>query len=385
MPTIVTKFKIFLASPSDLGDDRMAIDEVIDELNLTFGVQNNIYLELVKWETHSAPGISQIDSQDVINKDIGDDYDLFIGLLWKKFGSKTAVSESGTHEEFLIAYRKFQEDPNSIQLLIYFKNTPVSLTDLDPDQILKIRKFKEELGDEKKGLYWHYENTEQLAKFLRIHIPKRILELKGHFDSTTPSKPIKAEIVKVEETIGGHLGIVDYQEIIEENFQEATLALERIGESITWIGEQLTTKTNEINALKLGGTQPSRKDLKDIYKRTSKILDSFSNRIDPDIPIYQENFEKGIDAFSNLLNIGRADFEINQDENEETKQSLRTLVLQIDEGIVAMSEFLDAVKSFPRVSQDLNKSRDNLVSKLEKLLNNMRISRNIAEELLDSI
>ena len=105
MPSIVTKFKIFLASPNDLSNDRLSIDEVIDELNLTFGIQNKIYLELVKWETHSAPAISEVHPQEIINRDVGEDYDLFIGLLWKTFGTKTDKADSGTEEEFLRAYK----------------------------------------------------------------------------------------------------------------------------------------------------------------------------------------------------------------------------------------------------------------------------------------
>lgn len=68
MPEIVTKYKAFIASPSDLNDDRQSIDEVIRELNLTFGQQNNIVIEALKWETHSAPGISSSHVQEIINK-----------------------------------------------------------------------------------------------------------------------------------------------------------------------------------------------------------------------------------------------------------------------------------------------------------------------------
>ena len=81
MPEIVKKYKVFLASPSDLLEDRASIDEVIKELNLTFGEQNNLVIELMKWETHSAPGASVKHQQALINKDIDGDYDLFIGLM----------------------------------------------------------------------------------------------------------------------------------------------------------------------------------------------------------------------------------------------------------------------------------------------------------------
>lgn len=61
MPEIISKYRIFLASPSDLLDERESITDVINELNLTYGNPNNIVLELLKWETNSAPAISNSD------------------------------------------------------------------------------------------------------------------------------------------------------------------------------------------------------------------------------------------------------------------------------------------------------------------------------------
>ena len=95
MPTPILKYRLFLSSPSDLLDDRASIEQVISELNLTFGHDNNLILELIKWETHSGPAISDKSVQKIITDDVGDDYDLFIGLLWKKFGTPTDQFDSG--------------------------------------------------------------------------------------------------------------------------------------------------------------------------------------------------------------------------------------------------------------------------------------------------
>ena len=98
MPETISKYKVFIGSPSDVTEDRQAINEVITELNHTFGNQNNIVIELIKWETHSAPGVTLNHPQEIINIDIGDDYDIFIGLMWMKFGTQTDNASSGTEE-----------------------------------------------------------------------------------------------------------------------------------------------------------------------------------------------------------------------------------------------------------------------------------------------
>jgi len=107
MAKLVSKYSIFLASPSDLSEERQALSEVAEELNLNYGAMNNISIEVLKWETHSAPGVTTAYTQDLISSDIGSEYDIFIGLLWKKFGTKTQSADSGTEEEFLNAYKRF--------------------------------------------------------------------------------------------------------------------------------------------------------------------------------------------------------------------------------------------------------------------------------------
>ena len=71
MPEIISKFKVFVASPSDLTEERESINEVISELNLIYGNPNNIVIELIKWETNSGPAISEQHVQGIINNDIG--------------------------------------------------------------------------------------------------------------------------------------------------------------------------------------------------------------------------------------------------------------------------------------------------------------------------
>lgn len=383
MPSTITKYKIFLASPSDLQDERASIDGVINELNLTFGKQQDIHLELLKWETHSAPAISINHPQEIINSDLGNDYDLFIGIIWKKFGTPTNEADSGTEEEFLNAYNRFLANPTSLQILFYFNSKPVSMSEINPEQLLKIQNFKSDIGKNKKVLYWEYQDTQQLNKFLRIHIPQRILELRKN-EQNQLTIVEKDEVLEVE-ILSEEFGLIDYQEIIEDSFRESTESLSRISDATEWIGEQLNKKTAEVNAMTANGNQPSRKTVKDYFIRTAKVMDNFANRIEPEIPIFQEYFEKGIDALSNVINISRDDLGMEQDEIEETKESLSSLIDGILSGINGMNEFLQSVNDLPRMSKELNKAKSNVGIKLEDLLNNLKISLSIGIELKKSL
>ncbi|MGK4568361.1 DUF4062 domain-containing protein [Flavobacterium sp. 3HN19-14] len=386
MPELISKYRVFLASPSDLDEERDAVSEVISELNLTYGNPNNIVIELLKWETNSAPGISNISLQNIVNTDIPA-YDLFIGLLWMRFGTPTAEFGSGTEEEFNIAHERFIKDNKSIQILFYFKNSPPhSLDMINPEQLSKIMSFKTSLG-EKNILHWEFNALEELQRFLRIHIPTRINELMNN--SSTIKEPkisIDTDDIQIQE-YEDEYGVLDYQEVIQESFSTSTDALSRISSAMEWIGNEMNKKTKEIERLmKANNGQPlSYKVQRNIYSRTAVAMDEFASRVEPEIPIYINNFENGIDAFAKMAMIYKSDFEGKEDEIEEAKIALESLLIQIEGGVDSMVNFCDTVDNLPRMSKELNKARSNVSEKIRDMISKIQISHSIATEVYKSL
>ena len=112
--------KCFVASPSDVQEERNACDEVVESINRSLGVSLNIRLETVRWEkdAHAAVGT---DGQAVINEQLHpEDAAFFIGIFWTRFGAPTPRAESGTQEEFELAYKRWQETKNN-RIQFYFK------------------------------------------------------------------------------------------------------------------------------------------------------------------------------------------------------------------------------------------------------------------------
>ena len=103
MPTNPTTLHVLFASPNDVSNERDVVNEVIDDLNVSLR-GSNIRVELLRWETHSRPGLGS-DAQEVINRQLGDEYDILIGVMWTRFGSPTKRAGSGTEEEFNLAFR----------------------------------------------------------------------------------------------------------------------------------------------------------------------------------------------------------------------------------------------------------------------------------------
>lgn len=316
-------------------------------------------------------------------KDIGNDYDLFIGLMWLKFGTPTNVAGSGTEEEFLNALLRFQNNPHSIQVLYYFKNAlPQSLMDIDPVELNKINTFKNKIGNE-NVLYWNYNTTEQLQGLLRIHIPKRITDLK----EVAQKSNLKEEAIEVSEVIiSNDLGLLDYMEIFENCLNVSTTAISNITTATQWIGDRLTEKTVEINSLNRFRNNSNNGLFKKSLMQTAQLMNEYAARIGVETPIFFENYTEAIQALSAIINISD-DFYNNDniDELIDSKESIILMNAGIGDALKGMLGYYDSVNSLPRIEKEINRAKRNVLAKLDDLINNLKVSSQLAIELIRAI
>jgi hypothetical protein len=181
MATDVKKVRIFVASPGDVQLERDHLVKVVNELNLTISAlspEKRITLELVRWETHTYGGMGDGGGQSVVDEQIGD-YDVFIGILWKRMGTPTTTAQSGTEQEFRNAYTLWQQN-RTLPILFYFCQQPFPppRTPDEVDQLHKVVRFREELSS--KGLVFEYASHDGFADLVR---QKLVLALADKFFS----------------------------------------------------------------------------------------------------------------------------------------------------------------------------------------------------------
>lgn len=145
----MTKKKIFLASSSELVDDRRQFEIFINRKNKAW-VEKGVFLELVIWEDF-LDAVSQTRLQDEYNRAIRD-CDLFVMLFFTKVGKYT-------EEEFETAFGQFKAT-NKPFIFTYFKDAPISTGALD-DGVLSLLQFKKKLGT-LGHFYTVYKNIEDL-------------------------------------------------------------------------------------------------------------------------------------------------------------------------------------------------------------------------------
>ncbi|HEX8573095.1 MAG TPA: DUF4062 domain-containing protein [Allosphingosinicella sp.] len=129
-------FRVLVASPSDLAEEREAIVEALGDWNAQHAVTEGVVLLPVRWETHARPE-SGTRPQAAINRQLVDDCDILLGMFWTRLGTSTGVAPSGTVEEI------DRTVGGGKPALLYFSDRPVAPSRLDPVQLGDLAAFKQ--------------------------------------------------------------------------------------------------------------------------------------------------------------------------------------------------------------------------------------------------
>lgn len=177
-------FRCFIASPGDTAAERELCDKVIEDINTSMGSYFGFRLETVKWENNVHPAIGA-DGQDVINEQIGLNYDIFIGIMYMRFGTPTPRAGSGTEEEFNRAVSLHQAN-SEVEIMFYFNNRASNISDIDVAQLFEVKAFKEKVKNT-GCLYWDYDGQEEFANYLRKHLIQYLSRMYGPHSETEKS------------------------------------------------------------------------------------------------------------------------------------------------------------------------------------------------------
>lgn len=167
-------YKAFIASPSDTSKEREICNKIFEEINAGLGNIYNFRIEPLKWETDVRPSIQDKDGQSIIFDQVGNSFEIFIGIMNKKFGSPTPRAGSGTEEEFNEAFKRYQEKKD-LEVIFYFnEEPPKSMSDINASELLKIETFRKRL--QPLGLYGTYTGVSDFEEKLRKHLSKYFIE-----------------------------------------------------------------------------------------------------------------------------------------------------------------------------------------------------------------
>lgn len=133
-----------IASPSDIQEEIPEAFNVLNHWNDLHSEKNKIVLLPLHWSISSYPASGK-HPQKLLDKQLVEKSDLLVCVFGTKLGTPTDTEISGTVEE-IKEHRKAGKD-----VMVFFKLSIDNITSVDPEQLKKIKNFKEEI---KNNVLW---------------------------------------------------------------------------------------------------------------------------------------------------------------------------------------------------------------------------------------
>ena len=363
MPRKDTILSVFVSSPNDVPTERELLSRIIDELNSIHAKRQGVRLELIMWEREVSPDMGE-DAQAVINEQISKEYDVFICIIWNRIGTATKRAESGTVEEFELVKARHDKDPSSVRPMLYFKNAPpLSMKDFDPDQYKGAQIFRERVK-EAGVLYREFTESESFANHVRFDLTKLMLDrIEQESDDGQIKNDSNTCVIKSDNDLDDE-GIIDLEELFEEELDNLQAVLERMREAIKQVGNNTTKRTLEIRSLDIPKDtsglnvhekQKLRAAAKRIFKQTANDMNVFVSQMKEELPLFRKYLGKSIEVFTKAVPIY---IEINEDRDDSDvlKMSVTGMRDAMVEMVAGMEGLQKTVHGIPKVSTVLIRS-----------------------------
>ncbi len=381
MPRDTKIVQVFVASPSDVQSERDILESLITELNNTWSSTVGIIFELLRWETHVRPAFGD-DPQSVVNEQLGDSYDVFIGILWGRFGTPTPRALSGTAEEFERAVSRIKRG-NGPEVMIYFKETPLSPSKIDPIQLQLVQNFRNSLPA-RGGVYAVFEDDSDFQSSLRAHLSALAQQFSQGKASHAPKEEVADQTITVDIGHDDDLGYFDYIERHESRMAEMTAALGAITDATSRIGDQMTQRANAIN--QFGSEAPDIKTARQLVKKAADDMDAYAHILGKQLPLMSSSREAAMHALTRALTLYEDFADTDQDTNlVDLRASLVQLADTATTSKDGLSDFRATIHGLPRMTSELNHAKRAVAGHLDAMLSEIDKTIHTIENIVSSI
>ena len=381
MPRNEEIYQVFLATPSDLADEREIVETTIDSLNLLWRKRLEKSLELLDWKKSTYPSVGE-DSQDVINQQIGDDYDIFIGIMWTRFGTPTNRADSGTQEEFKIALSK-HKGSGKPHILFYFKiKGPNDLNSLDLDQLQKVNEFKMDL--QSRGVYYsEFNGVDEFRELVNLHLTKiyQSIDLTQKV-SDSKNEGLGPNPVDESEDEEGYFDL-----ILEASDQVniSNSALDSISSDIRIIGTEMGKSTAELDNLKGAPNSTKLSEAKRVSNKLAGMLEDFSKKASAGAATFSKNYKEGIRKLLKVVT-KYEEFEEKDTKNLESfSAELSNTLSALTDAKESIKEYLKSLTAFPRTTTKFNRAKRLTRNSVQELINEFHAAKSLITEALEMI
>jgi hypothetical protein len=201
------KLRIFAASPSDMASERAKIETAAVTLK-PFADHLGIVLEVVDWRA-VVPDMGRPE-QVILDQLKPTSWDVFIGILWHRFGTPPGAGDpqtrkeylSGTEEEFQTVYRLWKQYGKP-RIMMYRCTRAIPPDALDPDQFKRVKDFFAQfdaIKGEHPGLYQSFDTVKAFERLLLDNLQRYLSDHGEQINGKpTPEELLKQYLQRIQE------------------------------------------------------------------------------------------------------------------------------------------------------------------------------------------
>jgi len=229
--TVLRVLKIFVAWPSDVEKERDSAKKVIDDLNKTF-LPRGFYLDMLDWR--GKVPTSAGNPEDIIIETTNPlSWDIFIGILWKRFGKPPGLDnprtgrpcDSGFEFEFECAYALWEKKRRP-RIMVYRCMQDIPQKEFDEKQFKLVQNFFENVIS--RELFKEYNSLDDFKEKLKDDLISVIEEI--------INKPIPAETLALSDR---EYELTMIQKLIFAYPETSVVVYAPAGRGKSWLMEKL--------------------------------------------------------------------------------------------------------------------------------------------------
>lgn len=244
-----TIYDIIVSCPSDVQDEKEAINRVIEEINQYSIERHQMMFRVRNWLTDVDSKIGE-SAQEHINKTLVNKCDILVGICKTRLGTPTKVANSGTEEEI----DRFVKQGK--KCFLYFATTAnINLTSLNVEQLTKLNEFRKKC--ESNSLYKTFDSVDALCDVFKsdfnLYITNNLINKEKSDEAKVQNEfnlDKQEEIVISKNDVVEENGVWDCFAEITQDLEGAILQLQDFTNKINNISEDTNNFTQRIDSFK---------------------------------------------------------------------------------------------------------------------------------------
>jgi len=153
MPQETIEIKVFISCPSDVEDEKDIAVRTCDSISRVLA-KDKIAVKPIHWRKDVLPIITGEGPQKIIDEHLeGTEYDIYIGILWKKFGESQDNGKTPTEGEFEDALLRYKQKQKPLITVFFKQKKFLPYNQHETLQYLEVQKFEEKIKSHELGIY----------------------------------------------------------------------------------------------------------------------------------------------------------------------------------------------------------------------------------------